>query len=244
MSPTWSLFALKVRHGELEMREATDADLGALFLIVEAGVVEPGQERFMPRLLLGRAPTAQERHDQFFRYHWGRRAETSPRVWGLALAVLVDGEVVGCQSVHTRDFEVLREVHTGSFLARPAQGRGFGHRMRALALDLSFGGLGAQWAASGFVEGNERSQRISARLGYEPDGVELVAAPNGEAVQSHRLRLSRQRWLERRPAWLDQVEWSGVAEARAALGLEEPERTSSSPSQSSSSKIAATSAPA
>ncbi len=70
--------------------------------------------------------------------------------------MLLDGRVVGNQTVHTREFPVLREVHTGSYLARHVQGAGVGARMRAMVLELSFGYFGAEWATSGFVEGNER----------------------------------------------------------------------------------------
>lgn len=131
--------------------------------------------------------------------------------------MVLDDEVVGSQAVHTTNFPVLREVHTGSYLARRAQGRGVGKRMRAMVLELSFGYFGAQWATSGFVEGNERSRRLSARLGYEAEGIDLLLGA-GHAVESHRLRLSRERWLKRRPPWLDEVCLAGVGGAAAFLG--------------------------
>jgi RimJ/RimL family protein N-acetyltransferase len=216
----WPLFGLSATHGDLLLREATDDDVLALARVIEAGVVEAGNEHFMPRLLLGRAATLDERFAHFLRYHWGRRSATSPEKWDLAFAVVLDGKVVGSQAVHTRDFSPLREVHTGSYLARGVQRRGVGTRMRTIVLDLSFGYFGAEWATSGFVEGNEPSRRLSARLGYEDDGIELLGGlGKGEAVKSHRLRLSRKRWLENRPSWLDEVRWSGVSEAKMFLGI-------------------------
>jgi RimJ/RimL family protein N-acetyltransferase len=216
----WPLFGLSVVHRDLLLREATDDDVLALARVVEEGVVEAGNEHFMPRLLLGRAATLEERFANFLRYHWGRRSATAPEKWDLAFAVLLDGRVVGCQAAHTSEFPVLHEVHTGSYLARHVQGGGVGTRMRAMVLDLSFGHLGAKWATSGFVEGNEASCRVSARLGYEADGIELLGGLGaGEAVKSYRLRLSRKLWLDNRPPWLDEVNWVGVKAAKTFLGI-------------------------
>jgi RimJ/RimL family protein N-acetyltransferase len=216
----WPLFGLSVVHRDLLLREVTDDDALALARVVEEGVVEAGNEHFMPRLLLGRAATVEERFANFLRYHWGRRSAIAPEKWDLAFAVLLDGRVVGSQAVHTGDFPVLREVHTGSYLASHVQGRGVGTRMRAMVLELSFGYFGAEWATSGFVEGNERSRRLSARLGYEADGIELLGGVGaGEVVRSHRLRLSRKGWLGNRPSWLDEVNWTGVDAAKTFLGI-------------------------
>jgi RimJ/RimL family protein N-acetyltransferase len=216
----WPLFGLSVVHEDLQLREATDDDVLALARVVEEGVVEAGNEHFMPRLLLGRAATLEDRSANFLRYHWGRRSSTAPEKWDLAFAVVLDGRVVGSQAVHTREFPVLREVHTGSYLARHVQGGGVGTRMRAMVLELSFAHFGAAWATSGFVEGNERSRRVSARLGYEADGIELLGGlGRGEAVKSYRARLSHKRWLENRPPWLDEVNWTGVDAAKTLLRI-------------------------
>ncbi|HTV12199.1 MAG TPA: GNAT family protein [Acidimicrobiales bacterium] len=225
LEQAWPLLGLSAVHRDLLLREATDDDIVALARVVEEGLVEPGNEHFVPRLLLGRAATFEERLANFLRYHWGRRAATTPEKWHLAFAIVVDGEVVGSQAVHTTNFAVLREVHTGSYLSRRAQGRGVGTRMRTIVLDLAFGHFGAQWATSGFVEGNERSRRISERLGYQADGNELLAI-SARAVESQRLRLSRKRWLEHRPPWLEEVSFAGVERAAAFLGIE-PQPTTS-----------------
>lgn len=220
LEQAWPLFGLSAVHRDLLLREATDDDVLALARIVEEGVVETGNEHFMPRLLLGRAATLEERFANFLRYHWGRRSATAPEKWDLAFAVLLEGRVVGSQAVHTSEFPVLREVHTGSYLAKHVQGGGVGTRMRAMVLELSFGYFGAEWATSGFVEGNERSRRVSTRLGYEADGIELLGGLRaGEAVKSHRLRLSRKLWLEKRPSWLDEVNWAGVTTAKTFLSI-------------------------
>jgi RimJ/RimL family protein N-acetyltransferase len=218
LEQAWPLLGLSLAHRDLLLREATEEDVVALAGLVEGGIVEAGKEHYMPRLLLDRAASVERRFANFLQYHWARRSTTEPEKWDLAFAVVLDGEVVGCQAVHTTQFPVLREVHTGSYLATDAQGRGVGTRMRTMVLELSFGHFGAQWATSGYVEGNERSRRISARLGYEVGGIEVLAGA-GRAIESHRLRLSRPRWLENRPSWLDEVSWAGVAAAAAFLGI-------------------------
>ncbi len=47
--------------------------------------------------------------------------------------------------------------------------------MRAAVLHLAFAGLGATEAVSGAFEDNVPSLAVSARLGYEPDGIERAA---------------------------------------------------------------------
>lgn len=214
----WPLFELTLSHGDLLMREATDDDVLALAGLVEDGIVEPGTEYFMPNLLLGRRPTLGERRADFLRYHWGRRARTSASAWEIAFAVVRDGEVIGSQAVHGREFAVRREVMTGSYLGRRHQGRGIGTRMRAMALELAFGHLRARWARSGYLEGNVRSAAVSRRLGYEADGIGVIDAA-GEARTEYRVRLGAESWRVHRPAWLDEMVVNGAGEAGRFLGL-------------------------
>jgi hypothetical protein len=63
----WPLFGLSLAHGDLLLRKATDDDVLALARVVEEGVVEEGDEHFMPRLLLGRAGTVEGRFADFLR---------------------------------------------------------------------------------------------------------------------------------------------------------------------------------
>jgi RimJ/RimL family protein N-acetyltransferase len=107
--------------------------------------------------------------------------------------VIRDGVVVGSQGVGARDFAVLREVHTGSWLGRPYQGQGIGTQMRAAVLALAFEGLGAQWAVSAAFEDNPASLGVSRKLGYRDDGIKwhLVRA---RPALTRRLRLGRADW--------------------------------------------------
>jgi hypothetical protein len=89
----------------------------------------------------------------------------------------------------------VREVGSFSWLGLRHHGQGIGTEMRAAVLDLAFAGLGAAEATSGAFEDNGPSLRVSAKLGYEPDGIERLAA-DGRTTTTRRLRLSRRRWEE------------------------------------------------
>ncbi|MDY7102696.1 MAG: GNAT family protein [Actinomycetota bacterium] len=219
LAGVWPLFGLRLVHDDLELRPVTDDDAVALADLLEDPIVPAGQEYFVPRLLIGRAATRQERAQEMLRYHWTTRAGTRPERWEVPFAVVHDGTVVGTQSSRAEDFAVVGNVHTGSFLAGSAQGRGIGGRMRAMVLEWAFAHLGAVGVSSGYMTGNERSARISARLGYEPDGVRFHAF-EGVRRADHRLRLTRQRWLDRRPSWLDAMTVSGMEPCRGLLGAD------------------------
>ena len=86
-------------------------------------------------------------------HHWLRRGNWAPDNWALNLAVLKDGRVVGLQEINARDFAVLRQVSTASWLGVRHQGQGIGTEMRAAVLHLAFVGLGALEALSGAFGG-------------------------------------------------------------------------------------------
>jgi RimJ/RimL family protein N-acetyltransferase len=83
---------------------------------------------------------------------------------------------------------------TGSWLGTAHQRRGLGTEMRAAALELAFGGLGARAARSGWLEsGAAQSAGVSAKLGYREVGTHLMR-PRGEPVVHHDLLLERSTW--------------------------------------------------
>ncbi len=102
---------------------------------------------------------------------WPHPLRTAARR-ALELAVIRDGVVVGIQGIGGRDFAVLREVHTGSWLGRRYQRQGIGTQMRAAVLHLAFEGLGAKPAVSAAFEDNPASLGVSRKLGYRDDGIE------------------------------------------------------------------------
>jgi len=135
----------------------------------------------------------EERARSTLQYHWSRWGSWNPSDWTLELAVIRDGVVVGSQGVGGRDFPVLREVHTGSWLGRAYQGQGIGTQMRAAVLHLAFDGLGAQCAVSAAFDDNPASLGVSRKLGYRDDGIEWHLV-RGRPALTRRLRLERAGW--------------------------------------------------
>jgi RimJ/RimL family protein N-acetyltransferase len=118
-----------------------------------------------------------------------------------------EGKVIGVQELGARDFGVLREVNTGSWLGKDFQGNGFGTEMRVGVLQFAFDHLGAHIARSAAWQGNQASNRVSAKLGYVHDGT-IGAAPRGERLEHVRLRLDEANFV--RPGW--NVAVDGLAE--------------------------------
>ena len=81
-----------------------------------------------------------------------------------------DGELVGMQDLHARDFAQTRHVETGSWLGLPHHGRGTGTLMRQLVVGLAFDELGALDCGSGYIVGNHASAAVSRKTGYVENG--------------------------------------------------------------------------
>ena len=191
----WPLTGLRLTvaldGGEIELRLPDAADLSALAALAEAGVHDQDVQPFAVPWT-DAEPAA--RALATMQYHWSAWGSWTPANWDLNLVVIARGAVVGTQGMAARDFAVLREVHTGSWLGRPFQGQGIGTAMRAAVLSLAFDGLGARCATSAAFEDNAASLAVSAKLGYEADGIE-VHAIRGKAAVTRRLRLDGATWL-------------------------------------------------
>jgi len=102
---------------------------------------------------------------------------------------------VGVQDLTAHDFAARRSVLTGSWLGRDVQGRGLGTEMRAAALALAFDGLHALEATSGFIDGNRASARVSEKLGYADNGLDIRRlTPDGQPIHERRVRVTPQSW--------------------------------------------------
>jgi RimJ/RimL family protein N-acetyltransferase len=189
-SSRWPMAGLRLRTPALELRWPSPDDLDALAELAAAGVHDPEVQPFT--VAWTDAPP-DERARGTLQYHWSRWASWRPSDWMLELAVVRDGTVVGVQAIGARDFAVLREVSTGSWLGRRHQGQGTGTQMRAAVLHLAFEGLGAQYALSAAFEDNVASLGVSRKLGYHDDGIERHVV-RGRPAATRRLRLSRAGW--------------------------------------------------
>ncbi len=174
-----------------------------LVALAGRGVHDPAE---MPFLVPWTDLPPPEFERSFLRFHWGTRASWSPDDWHLPLVVLHHGDPVGVQGIAAKAFRVRRVVATGSWLGREHQGRGLGTEMRAAVLHLAFVGLGAVAAESAAVAGNVASARVSERLGYRPNGLDVVA-PRGEPAEQRRYLLRREDWRpDLHPATIEGLE--------------------------------------
>ena len=206
----WAPSRLRVRVDGLELRLPDDAQLDALASLAAAGVHDPSTMPFA-------VPWTDAEPDAVARsvvqWHWRSRAEWTPKLWSLQLAVLRDGEVLGAQDLAAADFAVVGEVSTGSWLVRGHQGQGTGRRMRAAVLALAFDHLGARSATTAAFSDNPASLAVTRALGYLPDG-EARVERRGQPAVDLRYRLEADSW---RSPW--PVEIEGLTdELRTAFG--------------------------
>ena len=186
----WPLLGLRLITSGLELRLPTCEELSDLADLAAEGMHDPGSRPFLvswPNL------PPKDRARVLVQRHWRYRGDWSADDWTLDLAVFSEGQVVGQQEISARDYRVLREVSTFSWLGVRHHGQGIGTQMRAAVLHLAFVGLGATDATSGSFDDNPSALRVSEKLGYQPDGIERLAA-HGQVTTTRRLRLTRDRW--------------------------------------------------
>ncbi|GAA1413498.1 GNAT family protein [Kitasatospora putterlickiae] len=208
----WPLAGLRLTTPRLELRLPNPGELAALASLAAEGVHDPAVQPFAAAWT---DVEPEQRARGVLQYHWRCWGEWRPEDWELSLVVLRDGVVVGTQSIGARNFAVLREVHTGSWLGRAHHGQGLGTEMRAAVLHLAFAGLDARHAVSGAFADNTASLGVSGKLGYREDGVEHHVV-RGRDVVLRRLRLTSDRWREHRPV---PVKIEGLPECLPWFGL-------------------------
>ncbi|MBU4213764.1 MAG: GNAT family N-acetyltransferase [Actinobacteria bacterium] len=211
----WPPTAVRVSTGDTALVYADDALLLQVARVAAAGVHDEDTMPFPVSWTRG-SPLQVAR--SVLAFQWGARANITPESWRFELVVLHAGEPVGMQGATARDFPVVGQAETGSWLGRDHQGRGIGRTMRLLVLHLLFEGLGARAATTSAFEDNAASNAVTRTLGYAPDGEDLVAR-EGRPARVLRYRLSRADW-DTRPATLrPEVEMTGIAPLRSLLGL-------------------------
>lgn len=206
----WPFHDLVVRTPRLELRYPREAGMEAMAALT-GDIHDPADMPFRHPFTDEPSPARERNALQFY---WRCRAELSPESWSLPMAVVVDGEVVGTQDLLARDFAHRRVVETGSWLARPHQGRGLGREMRAAILHLAFAGLGAARAHTGAYEDNAASLAVTRSLPYEPNGDD-VHAPRGEPKRELRFVMTRAAWETVRR---DDIHLEGLDRCRELLG--------------------------
>ncbi|ANZ36964.1 GNAT family N-acetyltransferase [Lentzea guizhouensis] len=200
----WPLRNLVLTTPRLELRPDDDEGLYELVDVAKEGVHAPDE---MPFNVPWTDQLSDDGGRSMVQFFWATRAKVAAGSWAVAFLVRHEGKVVGVQELSARDFAVLREVNTGSWLGQKFHGQGFGTEMRVAVLQFAFDHLGARIARSAAWVGNRASNRVSEKLGYLPDGT-TAAAPRGERLEHVRLRLDAADFV--RPGW--ETEVGGLAE--------------------------------
>ncbi|MGV9325809.1 GNAT family N-acetyltransferase [Streptosporangium sandarakinum] len=198
----WPLFKLRLTTPRLELRLPTLEDLDQLADRAAEGIHDPEVMPFIPPWT--DVPSSELPRNVILS-DLGEIARWQPERWCCNFAVICDGQAVGVQDLSATDFAVTREVHTGSWLGRPHQGRGLGTEMRAAVLHLAFTGLGALSAISAAFEHNSSSPAVSRKLGYRPDGLS-VHNVRGRRTAAQRMRLDHDAFTSPFPVDIQNLE--------------------------------------
>ncbi|MEU5101551.1 GNAT family protein [Streptomyces sp. NPDC021354] len=211
----WPPFGLRLTTPRLELRLPDLALLDEMAALAATGVHDPAEMPFS--IPWTDAPPEQVGRSSF-QHLLGTIAEWRPEKWNMSLVVLREGKVVGRQDLFATDFAVTREAETGSWLGLAHQGQGIGTEMRAAVAHLAFEGLGARSVISGAMVENARSLAVSRRIGYRPDGIEVLSV-RGQARTIQRLRLERADWEAHRAV---PVRVTGLEPCLELFGAAEP----------------------
>ena len=212
LADLWPLYGLIIATPRLELRLARDEELAALAVLAARGVHRPHERPFLTPWTEG---SPDERARAVLQGQWRDLGRWGPAAWALGLGVFRDGEPLGMVALRARDFPVVREVTTSSWLGVDHHGQGYGTEARTGVLTLAFDCLGARAALTEVFQDNHASQGVSRKLGYEHDGIS-VDARGDEAVVSDRLRLSREKWAQGQHM---AVTVDGIAACRSMFGI-------------------------
>ena len=204
----WPTFGLTLSTARLVLKLPGDPELEALARLAADGVHGADERPFLTPWAEG---SPEERARSVLASYWSALASWSSDSWRLGLGVfLPTGEALGVASLRATDFRVNREVTTSSWLGLAWQGQGYGTEARTALLTLAFDHLGATDATTEVFQDNHKSQGVSRKLGYRPDGISRDRR-GGEVVVSDRLRLTADVWKANTQK--GEVRVSGVDEA-------------------------------
>lgn len=203
----WPPFGLRIDTPRLALRVIRETDFPDYVAAATSGVTRTERNPFV-HAWNEKSPEGLVRAS--LPWLWSSREKIGPKSWLLMLGVFLkpeaaaddgadgapaadgaagvvrDGErLIGMQDCGAEHWPVLRTVTSGSWLRADAQGNGYGREMRAGMLLWAFDHFGAEYAASGAYEWNERSRRVSLGLGYQVVGRSRVPDAHAEQAQWH-----------------------------------------------------------
>lgn len=187
----WPLFGLSLVTSTLTLRVPSDEDLARLAQVALAGIHPPETMPFSVPWTDASPPQFQR---NFLQHHWRGRADFAHDRFDLNFAVLIDGSIVGSQSLHRRSSSTAVSFETGSWLGRVYQGRGVGKVMRAAVVAFAFDFLHADVITSSAFVDSIASQGVSVATGYELIRTEMVSRRGVDTAQLH-YELRRDQWV-------------------------------------------------
>ena len=214
--PVWPLFDLRIRTPRLELRYIDDEMAAELALLAARGIHDADFMPFGMPWSLEPSPALERNTMQFY---WRCRAEMSPTDWNINLATIVDGAVAGTTALIAKDFPILRQFETGSWLGRAFQGQGIGKEMRVATLHLGFLGLAGEIATTGAWADNGPSLGVTNSLAYTPAS-QRRGVRQARASVMHHFEMSRADFSARLQR--DDIELAGVDACLGLLGLDAP----------------------
>ncbi len=207
--PHWPLFDLAIRTPRVELRYPDDS------LLAEMATLAMGEIHPPETMPFGKPWTdvpAEHRGRGAMVFVWRTRASWSAEEWHCPFVTIVEGRVVGMQSIQAHRFRQTRTVTSGSWLGLSHQGRGIGKEMRAAVIQLAFVGLDALRCESAAFEDNLASLGVSRALGYVDNG-DVIHPRRDGASRMINLVLPRDAWTPR-----DDVAISGLDACRDMFG--------------------------
>ncbi|MCJ0904327.1 GNAT family N-acetyltransferase [Rhodococcus sp. ARC_M6] len=167
LAPLWPPHGVTISCGPLSLESVKDEHLPELDALIRAGIHPAGQ---MPFVVPWTTGTPDEVSRRFMQYHWSIRGSMTPTAWTFETVIRIDGTIVGCQGLSTRNFPETRTGETGSWIGQEFQGRGLGTLARQSMCTFAFDHLGATRITSTSFADNPASLTVSRKIGYQDAG--------------------------------------------------------------------------
>ncbi|MFM6974031.1 MAG: GNAT family N-acetyltransferase [Agromyces sp.] len=190
LAAVWPAAGVRAISGDIELRWVDDELLQDIAEVAVGGIHPPDEMPFNTPWTRG---TPIEITRSVMYWIWTLRGSTDTDKFHMPLGVLINGNAAGLQGLQGEHWAMLREAETSSWLGKDFQGKGYGTRMRILALRAAFDGLGAEHVTSGAFIDNPASNRVSEKVGYEHDGITREVR-DGRVRTAHRYRITRERY--------------------------------------------------
>lgn len=182
------LLELRVHGPRLTLRLPEPSELNQWGLRVAGSLLTSEQRHWMGEW--ASQPDPEFFANQLLARHFARLGSFRREEWTLPFAAFYRGRMVGLAGMETKDFPRCGEINTMSVLEPAARGQRLGVEARSLLLSLAFQHMNGLEALTTHHPDNLVAQAVSARLGYQRDGLD-VRVMGGAPVRQQRWRVIR-----------------------------------------------------